>query len=690
MRRRMTVFLLIPLALCGSRVVEPPALADDARTLSPGEVARIGRPATALVVVSGLANGEGSAFCVRSDGLFVTNHHVIQHAKRWMYDFSTRTQKLVAEGKVSLVLNSGQDNQKIVAARVLRSDPSWDLALLQAEDVKDFPALSIAPEEGLAETRDVVALGFPLGSILAIEKGTYPTANANKGTIRAIKKDGDVPSDIEADLSINPGNSGGPLLDNRGRVAGVIYARVEQPGKPGYSLAVPVNRLESFLSRPEIAFEPPKVTLEGREKPVEFKATLTSEFASRVPLAMELVLGAWGKGARHYPMTLGDGAYRVEAPLFAAGENRPQGVKVTLTPGLHGQPLAIAWVEDSKLSGGFDTGKFVKASSGPLRMIAEKKTEDFQLASAKKFTLSPKIIHAFFEDARRIGSPVTGMDAVLTAIKDQQPSFLIREIAELTVNEVTDDETVLCSVVARRSGRVVARTTVPMVTSGAVGPTLKAVSEGRFVKPNRVVSPVNSLRVFIPEGDPASRVEYTRYSMPTRGPTSQVVKVDDRKNAVPPGPGDPTEPGRVYQYDDVPRMVTTQFNQLPQGNTNPLYGKRGGLKISGLGPMETSILLLLADSDSLKIGEFAIQAPESFNPRGPFLVASHLQLRSLSSPTLPDGSYSGRFRVWEFEIVRGEPMRLAVDFALERKPDQPGGKPIPSISGMVRVNSRYE
>ncbi len=66
----------------------------------------------------------------------------------------------------------------------------------------------------------------------------------NRGTIRAVKQVGGDPAVVEADISINPGNSGGPLIDTKGRVVGVIYARVERPRQPGYTLAVPLNRLE--------------------------------------------------------------------------------------------------------------------------------------------------------------------------------------------------------------------------------------------------------------------------------------------------------------------------------------------------------------------------------------------------------------------------------------------------------------
>ena len=58
--------------------VPTPTRAQGGAGLSAAEIARLGRPATALVFVEDTKK-EGSSFCVHPSGLFVTNHHVISH-----------------------------------------------------------------------------------------------------------------------------------------------------------------------------------------------------------------------------------------------------------------------------------------------------------------------------------------------------------------------------------------------------------------------------------------------------------------------------------------------------------------------------------------------------------------------------------------------------------------------------------
>lgn len=110
------------------------AKAEDPK-LSRAEIARWGMAATALVDVK--RHGTGSTFCVHPSGLFITNHHVIG----------------ADDAQVSLVLNSGVADLKVLAAKVVRSNQARDLALLRTDGVKGLPALPIVPADGLLMQR---------------------------------------------------------------------------------------------------------------------------------------------------------------------------------------------------------------------------------------------------------------------------------------------------------------------------------------------------------------------------------------------------------------------------------------------------------------------------------------------------------------------------------------------------------
>jgi S1-C subfamily serine protease len=82
------------------------------------EIARIGKAATALVEVKA-RHGFGSAFCIHSSGLFLTNSHV-------------------AKGDVTLILNPSLKTERAYPAKVIRSDNELDLALLRIDGVTTY------------------------------------------------------------------------------------------------------------------------------------------------------------------------------------------------------------------------------------------------------------------------------------------------------------------------------------------------------------------------------------------------------------------------------------------------------------------------------------------------------------------------------------------------------------------------
>ena len=162
----------------------------------------------------------GSGFIWSSDGIVVTNNHVVEGASRITVNFNDGTQ---------------------LPARVLGVDPDSDLAVLRVEG-KSFVAAPIGTSADLMIGESVIAVGNPFGL-----SGTVTT-----GVVSALGRS--VPSEtqgrtytdfIQTDASINPGNSGGPLLNIDGRVIGInvaIYAQAQNIG-----FAIPVDRAKKVI-----------------------------------------------------------------------------------------------------------------------------------------------------------------------------------------------------------------------------------------------------------------------------------------------------------------------------------------------------------------------------------------------------------------------------------------------------------
>jgi serine protease Do len=156
---------------------------------------------------------QGSGFIVSSDGLILTNAHVVENAN-----------------EVTVKLSDHREFK----AKVLGSDKTSDIAVLKV-DAKDLPTVRIGNSDQLNVGDYVLAIGQPFG----LEETA--TAGIVSATSRALPGDGYVPF-IQTDAAVNPGNSGGPLFDSSGAVVGInsqIYSN--SGGYQGVSFAIPIN-----------------------------------------------------------------------------------------------------------------------------------------------------------------------------------------------------------------------------------------------------------------------------------------------------------------------------------------------------------------------------------------------------------------------------------------------------------------
>jgi len=169
---------------------------------------------------------QGSGFVYSSDGIVVTNQHVVDGSSSFsirFWDGSTHKATLVG------------------------TDPSTDLAVLRV-DAPDslLVPLALGNSNSLEVGDEVAAIGSPFGL-----EGTLTT-----GVVSALHRQMTAPNNftitdsIQTDAAINHGNSGGPLLDTRGRVIGV-NAQIESDsgGNDGIGFAIPSNTVRSIVDQ---------------------------------------------------------------------------------------------------------------------------------------------------------------------------------------------------------------------------------------------------------------------------------------------------------------------------------------------------------------------------------------------------------------------------------------------------------
>jgi len=155
--------------------------------------------------------GVGSGFILSSDGLIMTNAHVVDGADE--------------------VLVTLTDKREF-KAKIIGADKRSDVAVVKI-DANGLPAIKVGDVSRLRVGEWVIAIGSPFG----LEN------TVTAGIVSAKQRDtGDYLPFIQTDVAINPGNSGGPLINMRGEVVGVnsqIYSR--SGGSMGISFSIPMD-----------------------------------------------------------------------------------------------------------------------------------------------------------------------------------------------------------------------------------------------------------------------------------------------------------------------------------------------------------------------------------------------------------------------------------------------------------------
>jgi S1-C subfamily serine protease len=215
-------------AMPAAVVVDPPVVAASgagpATTARPpgkrgelsGEARDQVKRATVLLRVT-MANdevGSGSGFFGAPDSpsLLLTNAHVVG-----MLSPDSHPPK-----SIDVFVNSGQEDEKRLSARVVGVDRSSDLAVLDVGSKAGLPRpLTVKSANALRELDKVYIFGFPLGEQLGKEITIRPSS------VSSLRKKGGVLDKIQVAGGMDPGNSGGPVVDESGDVVGVAVSGIQ-------------------------------------------------------------------------------------------------------------------------------------------------------------------------------------------------------------------------------------------------------------------------------------------------------------------------------------------------------------------------------------------------------------------------------------------------------------------------------
>ncbi len=174
------------------------------------------------------ATGVGSGIIVSTDGLILTNNHVV-------------------EGAQSLTVTTA-DGQNLQAT-VVSTDAAHDLAVIKATGGQQLTPATLGDSAGLMVGQTVLAIGSPLGEF---------TETVTKGIVSALDRTITVTDEmtgqqkqlsglIQTDAAINPGNSGGPLINDAGQVVGMNSALAGSA--EGIGFAIPINTAKALISQ---------------------------------------------------------------------------------------------------------------------------------------------------------------------------------------------------------------------------------------------------------------------------------------------------------------------------------------------------------------------------------------------------------------------------------------------------------
>lgn len=180
---------------------------------------------------------QGSGFVVSTDGLVLTNSHVVTTAGD--------TAGVARSARTVYVQFADGDR---VPGKIVGYDPFTDVAVLRVDRAAHrLSAVPLGDSSAVVVGEPVAAIGSPFGNESSLTVGVV---SATKRSIASLTSIYNVVDAIQIDAPINRGNSGGPLFDARGRVIGInAQIRTETGQNEGVGFAIPINAAKRSLEQ---------------------------------------------------------------------------------------------------------------------------------------------------------------------------------------------------------------------------------------------------------------------------------------------------------------------------------------------------------------------------------------------------------------------------------------------------------
>ncbi|MGI5323756.1 S1C family serine protease [Actinomadura nitritigenes] len=190
---------------------------------------------------------EGSGVILRSDGVIMTNAHVVSDG-----------------GQLSVKFSDG----RTASATLLGADTSNDIAVIKAQGVSGLKPATLGDSDRLAVGDTVLAVGNPLGLSGSVTSGIVSALGrqVQEGDSGGGQQDlppglqgrlsqqqqAVIENAIQTDAAINPGNSGGALVDSAGQVIGIntaIATSGSSSGNIGVGFAIPIDQAKKAADK---------------------------------------------------------------------------------------------------------------------------------------------------------------------------------------------------------------------------------------------------------------------------------------------------------------------------------------------------------------------------------------------------------------------------------------------------------
>ena len=209
------------------KIEESSAITDAIKKVSPAVVSIVSKSQAQNIFGDIVQQeGGGTGFIITSDGLIITNKHVVSDAK----------------ATYSVILSDG----KSYDAKVQSLDPLNDLAVVKVE-ARNLPVVELGDSDQLGVGQWAVAIGNALGKYQ--NTVTVGIISAKERKVEASDPTGanteNLSGMLQTDAAINSGNSGGPLVNLQGQVIGINTAVASNA--QGIGFAIPINSAKKAI-----------------------------------------------------------------------------------------------------------------------------------------------------------------------------------------------------------------------------------------------------------------------------------------------------------------------------------------------------------------------------------------------------------------------------------------------------------